>query len=79
MAAVEVPASRILRETWLVPAPDEVRQAVASKSSARRRGSEARQAPPDWLLDAGLHRDSPPVHIHVGGCWNAEKLGFLDG
>ncbi|MEV5524580.1 DUF6233 domain-containing protein [Streptomyces pseudogriseolus] len=39
----------------------------------RRRGLKACPAPPEWLLEQGLNRDSAPVQVHVGGCWNAGK------
>ncbi|MER6909840.1 DUF6233 domain-containing protein [Streptomyces flaveolus] len=32
-----------------------------------------RPAPPDWLLELVLKRDSSPVQVHAGGCWNAGK------
>ncbi|MFI9339993.1 DUF6233 domain-containing protein [Streptomyces sp. NPDC052773] len=42
------------------------------REAERQRGA-ARPAPPDWLLELGLNKDSPPVQVHVGDCWNAGK------
>jgi len=66
----DLPRLRIL-ETWLALALDEVRQAIAAaeqREQERQRGIQARPPAPDWLLEAGLNRDSPPVCVHVGGC-----------
>ncbi|MGW4950653.1 DUF6233 domain-containing protein [Streptomyces parvulus] len=41
------------------------------RETERQRGIAARPAPPDWLLEKGLNRDSPPVYVHAGDCWNA--------
>ena len=63
-------------ETWLTLALDEVRRAIAAaeqREAERQRGIEARPPAPDWLLEVGLNRDSPPVQVHVGGCWNSGK------
>ncbi|MDT0608908.1 DUF6233 domain-containing protein [Streptomyces lancefieldiae] len=71
----DLPRLRTL-ETWLVLTLDEVRAAIAAaeqREQERQRGIEARPAPPDWLLEQGLNRDSPPVQVHVGDCWNAGK------
>ncbi|WP_331764004.1 DUF6233 domain-containing protein [Streptomyces anthocyanicus] len=45
------------------------------QSSERPSGSAARNSgqPPDWLLETGLNRDSPPVQVHQGDCWNRGK------
>ena len=43
------------------------------REQERQRGLERRPPAPDWLLEVGLNRDSPPVQVHVGGCWNAGK------
>jgi hypothetical protein len=40
-----------------------------SGSGASRLGRHA----PDWLLEAGLNRDGPPVQLHTGECWNVGK------
>ncbi|MDG9728381.1 DUF6233 domain-containing protein [Streptomyces sp. DH41] len=53
---------------------DRTRQWIADeerREAERRRGAEERPAPPDWLLEQGLNRDSLPVYVHVGDCWNA--------
>ncbi|MFC7895478.1 DUF6233 domain-containing protein [Streptomyces sp. NPDC057381] len=39
----------------------------------RQRGIQGWPRPPDWLLEQGLNRDSPPVHVHCGDCWNKGK------
>jgi hypothetical protein len=51
---------------------DRTRQWIADEEE-RQRGLERRPPAPDWLLEVGLNRDSPPVQVHVGGCWNAGK------
>jgi hypothetical protein len=43
------------------------------REAERQRGIEARPPAPDWLIEQGLNRDSPPVQVHVGDCWNAGK------
>lgn len=71
----DLPRLRTL-ETWLADALDEVREAIARAEQREREaayGLEHRPPPPDWLLEQGLNRDSPPVQVHVGGCWNAGK------
>ncbi|MFF9624303.1 DUF6233 domain-containing protein [Streptomyces griseosporeus] len=71
----DLPRLRTL-ETWLSLALDDVRRAIAAaerRQAERQRGIEARLAPPEWLLEVGLNRDSPPVQVHVGGCWNSGK------
>jgi hypothetical protein len=71
----DLPRLRTL-ETWLAYTLNEVRQAIAAaeqREAERQRGIQARPAPPEWLLEQGLNRDSPPVQVHVGGCWNAGK------
>ncbi|MEV8462425.1 MULTISPECIES: DUF6233 domain-containing protein [Streptomyces] len=63
-------------ETWLTLVLDDVRRAIAAaeqREAERQRGIEARPPAPDWLLEVGLNRDSPPVQLHVGGCWNSGK------
>jgi hypothetical protein len=39
----------------------------------RQQGEQARLAPPDWVLELGLNRDSAAVYVHEGSCWNAGK------
>lgn len=63
-------------ETWLAYTLDEVRAAITAaeqREQERQRGIERRPPPPDWLIELGLNRDSPPVQVHVGGCWNTGK------
>ncbi|MCX5253665.1 DUF6233 domain-containing protein [Streptomyces canus] len=55
---------------------DRTRQWIADeekREADRQRGLERRPPAPDWLLEVGLNRDSPPVQVHVGGCWNSGK------
>lgn len=71
----DLPRLRTL-ETWLAYTLKEVRQAIAAaeqREAERQRGIQNRPAPPDWLLEQGLNRDTPPVQVHVGDCWNAGK------
>jgi hypothetical protein len=71
----DLPRLRTL-ETWLALALDEVRAAIAAaeqRETERQRGLERRPPAPEWLLEVGLNRDSPPVQVHVGGCWDAGK------
>ncbi|MFJ6564696.1 DUF6233 domain-containing protein [Streptomyces sp. NPDC091412] len=71
----DLPRLRIL-ETWLVLTLDRVRQQIATaerREQERQRGEQARPATPDWILEGGLNRDSPPVAVHVGGCPMAGK------
>ncbi|GAA4799380.1 DUF6233 domain-containing protein [Streptomyces ziwulingensis] len=71
----DLPRLRTL-ETFLALLLGEVRDAIAAKErqeAEQRRGEAARPAPPDWLLEVGLNRDSPPVQVHVGDCWNKGK------
>ena len=71
----DLPRLRTL-ETWLQLTLDQVRAAIAAaeqREAERQRGIERRPPAPDWLLEVGLNRDSPPVQVHVGGCWNSGK------
>ncbi|MFJ4974226.1 DUF6233 domain-containing protein [Streptomyces coeruleorubidus] len=71
----DLPRLRTL-ETFLALLLDEVRRAIAAaetREHERQRGIEARPPAPDWLIELGLNRDSPPVQVHVGDCWNAGK------
>ena len=71
----DLPRLRTL-EIWLQLTLDEVRAAIAAaeqREIERQRGEERRPPAPDWLLEVGLNRDSPPVQVHVGGCWNSGK------
>ncbi|WP_405964868.1 DUF6233 domain-containing protein [Streptomyces sp. NBC_00723] len=43
------------------------------KAAEKQRGIDARPPVPDWLLEMGLNRESPPNMIHVGGCHMAGK------
>ena len=71
----DLPRLRTL-ETWLQLTLDEVRAAIAAaeqREAERQRGEERRPPARDWLLEIGLNRDSPPVQVHVGGCWDSGK------
>ncbi|MGW9399375.1 DUF6233 domain-containing protein [Streptomyces sp. NPDC055642] len=71
----DLPRLRTL-ETWLAYTLDQVRAAIRQaeqREAEHQRGIQARPAPPDWLLETGLNRDSPPVQVHIGDCWNAGK------
>ncbi|MFI6854455.1 DUF6233 domain-containing protein [Streptomyces sp. NPDC050416] len=71
----DLPRLRTL-ETFLALLLDEVRRAIAAaetREAERQTGIERRPAPPDWLIELGLNRDSPAVQVHVGDCWNAGK------
>ncbi|MFJ9026269.1 DUF6233 domain-containing protein [Streptomyces sp. NPDC102259] len=43
------------------------------REQERQRGADARPPQPDWLLEMGLNRDSPPNMIHEGRCHMAGK------
>jgi hypothetical protein len=63
-------------ETYLVVALQRVREKKADlqrREQERQHGAEARPPAPDWLIEQALGRDTPPVYVHVGGCWNAGK------
>jgi hypothetical protein len=50
---------------------DQVDRWIADEEQRRaeqQRGEQARPPVPDWVLERGLNRDSPPVAVHVGGC-----------
>ncbi|MFF9309868.1 DUF6233 domain-containing protein [Streptomyces sp. NPDC014748] len=71
----DLPRLRTL-ETWLALQLDQVRQRIATverQAAERQRGLDARPPVPDWVLERGLNRDSPPVAVHVGGCHMAGK------
>ncbi|MFF9123187.1 DUF6233 domain-containing protein [Streptomyces sp. NPDC014889] len=71
----DLPRLRTL-ETWLAYSLKRVRQQIAAaerQEAERQRGAEARPPTPDWILERGLNRDSPPVAVHLGGCHMAGK------
>ncbi|MFB6775344.1 DUF6233 domain-containing protein [Streptomyces sp. NPDC056337] len=71
----DLPRLRTL-EAYLVLLLREVRAAIAlaeQREKERQRGIQDRPLPPDWLLEQGLNRDSPPVQVHCGDCWNKGK------
>ncbi len=63
-------------EAYLVLLLREVRAAIAlaeQREAERQRSIQDRPLPPEWLLEQGLNRDSPPAQVHCGDCWNAGK------
>ncbi|MFH9016125.1 DUF6233 domain-containing protein [Streptomyces sp. NPDC017943] len=44
------------------------------REAERRRGEQARPAPPDWLIQYGLNRTNVDA-VHTGDCWAAAKSG----
>ncbi|MFJ1606975.1 DUF6233 domain-containing protein [Streptomyces sp. NPDC088253] len=44
------------------------------REAERRRGAEARPAPPEWLVQYGLNRRTVDA-VHCGDCWVAAKSG----
>ncbi|MFF8589913.1 DUF6233 domain-containing protein [Streptomyces sp. NPDC015220] len=73
----DLPRLRTL-ETWLALQLDQVRQritAVERQEQERQQGIDARPPVPDWVLERGLNRDSPPATVHVGDCPMAGKRG----
>ncbi|MFD5453884.1 DUF6233 domain-containing protein, partial [Streptomyces olivaceus] len=47
--------------------------AAAAREIPRPGSVRDRPVPPDWLLEQGLNRSSPPVQVHCGDCWNKGK------
>ncbi|MFE7928336.1 DUF6233 domain-containing protein [Streptomyces sp. NPDC057456] len=47
--------------------------AAEERDQERQRGTAARPPQPEWLLELGLNRDSPPNLIHEGQCHTAGK------
>ncbi|WP_315887796.1 DUF6233 domain-containing protein [Streptomyces sp. P17] len=43
------------------------------REAERQRGVAARPPDPDWLIEQSLSRDTPPVYVHVGGCYMAGR------
>ncbi|MGW4042932.1 DUF6233 domain-containing protein [Streptomyces sp. NPDC004721] len=71
----DLPRLRTL-ETWLLLTLDRVRQQITEaerREQERQRGIDARPPAPEWILEQGLNRDSPPVTVHEGGCHMAGK------
>jgi hypothetical protein len=71
----DLPRLRTL-ETWLAYTLDRVRRQIGAlerQELERQRGEQARPPAPDWVLELGLNRDSPPVYVHEGGCWSTGK------
>ncbi|MGW5123325.1 DUF6233 domain-containing protein [Streptomyces sp. NPDC004069] len=71
----DLPRLRTL-ETWLAMTLDRVRQQITNlecREAERQRVERARPPVPDWMLERGLNRDSPPIAVHAGGCRIAGK------
>jgi hypothetical protein len=71
----DLPRLRTL-ETWLALTLDRVREQIAEAERREReqqRGRQARPPAPDWLLEMGLNRNSPPNLVHEGHCHMAGK------
>lgn len=71
----DLPRLRTL-ETWLALTLDRVRQQIATaerREQERQRGEQARPPIPEWAIERGLNRNSPPVAVHIGGCHMAGK------
>ena len=71
----DLPRLRTL-ETWLALQLQAVRTAITAaetRERERQRGLTMRPPPPDWLIEASIGRDAPPVYVHVGGCHMAGK------
>jgi hypothetical protein len=50
---------------------DRTRRWIAAeeqREEEKRRGEQRRPPAPDWIIEQGLSRDTPPVYVHVGGC-----------
>ncbi|MCX5052127.1 MULTISPECIES: DUF6233 domain-containing protein [unclassified Streptomyces] len=43
------------------------------REGERQHGIQARPPAPEWLIELGLNRHTPPVYVHAGDCWNAGK------
>ncbi|MFQ6148679.1 DUF6233 domain-containing protein [Streptomyces seoulensis] len=66
----DLPRLRTL-QTWLRYSLARVQQEIAAKErreQERQRGIAARPPVPDWVLERGLNRASPPVSVHTGDC-----------
>ncbi|WP_318202938.1 DUF6233 domain-containing protein [Streptomyces sp. SCL15-4] len=71
----DLPRLRTL-ETWLAHTLNRVRRQIGElerQEQERQQGAQARPPAPDWLLELGIGRDSPPVYVHEGGCWSTGK------
>lgn len=55
---------------------DRTRRWIADAERRQReqqRSLTARPPAPDWLIEASIGKDAPPVYVHVGGCHMAGK------
>ncbi|MFF0588373.1 DUF6233 domain-containing protein [Streptomyces sp. NPDC003781] len=71
----DLPRLRTLR-TFLAVLLVEIDEAIARGEQREReeqRATRDRPKPPAWLLELGLNRNSPPVQVHQGDCWNSGK------
>ncbi|MFB7313129.1 DUF6233 domain-containing protein [Streptomyces sp. NPDC056192] len=71
----DLPRLRTLR-TWYamwVARIDEAIAAAEQRERERRQGEERRPPVPDWIVELGIGVGSPPIEVHVGGCYAAGK------
>ncbi|MGC4947683.1 DUF6233 domain-containing protein [Streptomyces sp. DT224] len=44
-----------------------------TREAEKRRGEEARQPVPDWMIEHGIGQGSPPSELHAGDCHMAGR------
>ncbi|WP_327419816.1 DUF6233 domain-containing protein [Streptomyces sp. NBC_01230] len=52
---------------------DEAIAAAEQRERERQQGVRARPPTPDWVIELGIGVGSPPIEVHVGGCYAAGK------
>lgn len=57
-------------ETWLTITLARVRRKIAQEEQQAAGMRRAQRLPivPDWVLERGIGKGSPPVAVHMGGC-----------
>ncbi|WP_392750521.1 DUF6233 domain-containing protein [Streptomyces sp. LN590] len=71
----DLPRLRTLR-TWYgmwVARIDEAIAAAEQQEREKQQGEERRPPTPDWIVELGIGVGSPPIEVHVGGCYSAGK------
>ncbi|MGW3763096.1 DUF6233 domain-containing protein [Streptomyces sp. NPDC005131] len=66
---------RTLR-TWHAMWVERIDDAIAAaeqRERERQQGERARPPTPDWIMELGIGVGSPPIEVHVGGCYAAGK------
>lgn len=63
---------RIWHAMW-VERIDEAIATAEQREKERRQGERARPPTPDWVMELGIGVGSPPIEVHVGGCYSAGK------